>query len=335
MLGGRLTVAVHLIRILLLGLLAVTCALPVQAAWYSVAQDKMGTRVSVQLWADNEAVGNALLASAMAEFDRIEAGMSTYIPESEISRLNDLAHRAPLIVSDELFLVIDQSIALSELTDGAFDITFDSIGQLYDFRERQRPTEAELGVLLPVVNYKLIELNADAQSIFFARPGVRINLGGIAKGHAVESVIALLEAQGVKHAIATAGGDSRMLGDKLDRPWVVGIRDPNDQDAIFTRLALSDEAISTSGDYERFFIEAGERFHHILSPTTGLPAGEVRSVSVIGPNATMTDGLSTSVFVMGPEAGLKLINQLDAYEAVVITDTELFYSAGLSAANGD
>jgi thiamine biosynthesis lipoprotein len=162
---------------------------------------------------------------------------------------------------------------------------------------------------------------------------VRVNLGGIAKGHAVESVIALLEAQGVKHAIATAGGDSRMLGDKLDRPWVVGIRDPNDQDAIFTRLALSDEAISTSGDYERFFVEAGERFHHILSPTTGLPAGEVRSVSVIGPNATMTDGLSTSVFVMGPEAGLKLINQLDAYEAVVITDAELFYSAGLSAAN--
>jgi thiamine biosynthesis lipoprotein len=266
----------------------------------------------------------------MREFDRIEQGMSTYIPESEISRVNALAHRAPMIISDELFLVVDQALALSELTEGAFDISFDSVGRLYDFRAGKRPTEAELTALLPTVGYEMIELDAESQSIYFVRPGVRINLGGIAKGHAVEQVIAFLEEQGVKHAMATAGGDTRLLGDKLDKPWIIGIRDPNDREAIFTRLALSDEAISTSGDYERFFIEDGERYHHILSPDDGESVQNVRSVTVVGPNATMTDGLSTSVFVMGPQQGLKLINSLDAYEAVVITDADLYYSSGLN-----
>jgi thiamine biosynthesis lipoprotein len=311
------------------------CAPPVQAEWHSIARDKMGTRVTVQLWAENRAVAEAMLEGAMHEFDRIEQAMSTYIADSEISRVNQLAHRAPLIVSDEFFLVVDQSLALSKLTGGAFDISFDGVGKLYDFRDRKRPTEAEVGALLPNVNYALISLDPNARSIFFKRPGVRINLGGIAKGHAVERVIALLEEQGVKHAIATAGGDSRILGDRLDRPWVVGIRDPNDAEAIFTRLELSDEAISTSGDYERFFIEDGERYHHILSPSSGQPAKEVRSATVIGPNATMTDGLSTSLFVMGPEAGLKLINDLEAYEAVVITDTEFYYSVGLNPDTAD
>jgi thiamine biosynthesis lipoprotein len=314
---------------------AVAALQPVRAEWYSDTRDKMGTRVQVQLWTDNAAVADALLAAAMQEFDRVEQGMSTYISDSEVSRINSLAHRAPLIVSSELFDLIEQSLELSSLTNGAFDITYDSVGKLYDFRSGARPTDAEISSQLPTVGYRLIQTNADNQSVFLQRPGVRINLGGIAKGHAVERVIALLAEQGVKHALATAGGDTRLLGGKLDQPWMIGIRDPNDREAIFTRLALSDEAISTSGDYERFFIEDGERYHHILNPSDGKPVRIVRSVTVIGPDAMMTDGLSTSVFVMGPENGMALINSLDSYEAVVITDSELYYSAGLKPGGVD
>ncbi len=303
---------------------------PAFGAWYSDSQDKMGTRVTVQLWAENDAVAAALLGAAMREFDRIEQGMSTYIPDSEVSRVNSLAYRAPLIVSSELFSLVEQSLDLSELTEGSFDISYDSVGKLYDFRASQRPTDAEISSQLPTVGYRLIETDPEKQSIFLERPGVRINLGGIAKGYAVEKVIELLADQGVEHALATAGGDTRLLGDKLDKPWMIGIRDPNDKEAIFTRLELSNEAISTSGDYERFFIEDGERYHHILDPADGKPVRVIRSVTVIGPDATMTDGLSTSVFVMGPERGLALINSLEDYEAVIITDSQLFYSAGLN-----
>ncbi|TDJ42455.1 MAG: FAD:protein FMN transferase, partial [Gammaproteobacteria bacterium] len=150
------------------------------------------------------------------------------------------------------------------------------------------------------------------------------------KGYAVERVIEMLADAGIRHALATAGGDTRLLGDRRDKPWIVGIRDPNDKDAVFTRLALNDEAISTSGDYERYFIEDGKRYHHILRPVDGKPVEGVRSVTVIGPDATMTDGLSTSIFVMGPEAGLAMIAKLPDYEAVVITDEQLFYSEGLN-----
>ncbi|MFQ5635955.1 MAG: FAD:protein FMN transferase, partial [Gammaproteobacteria bacterium] len=163
-----------------------------------------------------------------------------------------------------------------------------------------------------------------------ARPGVRINLGGSAKGDACESVIAMLHKLGATHALATAGGDTRLLGDRGNGPWIVGVRDPDDPDGLVTRLALDDEAVSTSGDYERFFVEDGVRYHHILNPSTGRSAGELRSVTVVGPDATLTDGLSTSVFVMGPKVGLALIESLPDYEAIVIdTDHEVRFSSGL------
>jgi thiamine biosynthesis lipoprotein len=159
---------------------------------------------------------------------------------------------------------------------------------------------------------------------------VIINLGGIAKGYAVESVINLLRDAGIRHAMATAGGDTRLLGDRRGRPWMVGIRDPDSGEDVVTRLALIDEAISTSGDYERFFVEDDVRYHHILNPDTGRSAGMLRSASVIGPDATVTDGLSTSVFVLGPEKGLQLIESYEGYEAVLIDpDHSVHFSSGL------
>jgi thiamine biosynthesis lipoprotein len=300
------------------------------AEWYSDEQEKMGTRVEVELWSEDEGEAERLLAEAMAELDRIEALMSTYIADSEISRINSRAAIAPQPVSDELFALLEQALMVSAMSGGAFDISFDSAGVLYDFRAHQRPDAEALEAKLETINYKLIVLDKEEQSILFKKQGVRINLGGIAKGYAVERVIDLLAAAGIKHALATAGGDTRLLGDRLNKPWIVGIQDPSNRQAIFTRLALENEAISTSGDYERYFIEDGVRYHHILQPADGRPVEGVRSVTVIGPDATMTDGLSTTVFVMGPEKGLELIGKLPGYEAVVITDEQLFYSEGLN-----
>jgi len=313
--------------------IAIVCLSPGSgwADWHYIEAEKMGTRVEVQLWHEDSENGRQLLAMAMDEFDRIERLMSTYIDSSEISRVNSLAAIEPQEVSAELFDLLQLSQEVSALTEGAFDISFDSVGVLYDFRKKQRPNTIEIASELEKVNYRLVELDDEAKTVSFASDGVRINLGGIAKGHAVERVIELLAAEGVRHALATAGGDTRLLGDRRGQPWVVGIRDPDRRDAVFTRLALDNEAISTSGDYERYFIDEGKRYHHILSPQSGNPVQGVRSVSVIGPDATMTDGLSTSVFVLGPEKGLAVIESLADYEAVIITEEKLFYSNGLES----
>ena len=301
-----------------------------RAEWFTDVQNKMGTRVEVQLWDNDAGQAEHLIALAMAEFDRIEAEMSTYLPDSEMTQINEQAANKPVVVSPELFGLIDRALQLSVTTNGAFDITFDSVGQLYDFRAGIHPGPEQIASHLDKINYRYVQLDREKSTIRFSHPGVRINLGGIAKGYSVESVIGLLRAEGVTNALATADGDTRLLGDRGNGPWIVGIRDPDNRAGLVTRLALQDEAISTSGDYERFFIENNVRYHHILNPSTGRSAGKVRSVTIIGPDATMTDGLSTSVFVLGPEAGLKLIESLDDYETVIVDkEHHVRFSSGI------
>ena len=165
----------------------------------------------------------------------------------------------------------------------------------------------------------------------YTQPGVRIDLGGIAKGYAVDRSIAILRSLGVEHASVTAGGDTMIMGDRFGRPWVVGIRHPDDPEKVIARIPMVDAAISTSGDYERYFDEDGKRYHHIINPQTGKSVGEVRSVTIIGPDATTTDGLSTSVFVMGPERGIALIERLGDVDSVIVTsDGKVLYSSGLA-----
>lgn len=313
----------------IVALVATTSA---RAEWFGEEVAKMGTRIEVRLWHGSEAEARRLIAAAMAELDRIEAGMSTYRDDSEISRVNAQAATAPVPVSRELYDLVSRSIELSVLTDGAFDITYDSVGQLYDFRERRRPTEAEIAAHLPQISYRHLLLDPAATSIRFAVPGTRINLGGIGKGYAVERVIALLRAAGVRHALATAGGDTRLLGDHHGRPWVIGVRDPDDADRLITNLSLVDEAVSTSGDYERYFDEDGVRHHHILDPRTGKSARGVRSATIIGPDAVMTEGLTKAVFINGPAKGLALVESLGDYDAVIVDDQRrVLLSRGLAA----
>jgi thiamine biosynthesis lipoprotein len=300
------------------------------AGWVSETRPMMGTEVSVYLWSDDDETGRRALEDVFAEAARIDRLMSTYKEDSEISAINRGAATAPVVAGAELFGLIQRSLDVSLLTRGAFDITYESVGQHYDFRERRRPDAATIQAEKDLINYRLVKLDRAAHTVSFAREGVRINLGGIAKGYVVERGIDILRSRGIEHAVVTAGGDSRLLGDRRGRPWMIGIRDPRADGEVAISVPLSDEAVSTSGDYERYFDEDGIRYHHIIKPSTGEPAAGVHSATVIGPDAVITDALSTSVFVMGVERGLTLIGTLPDYESIVIdADGRMFYSAGL------
>ena len=315
-------------------LAALLLLLPFSAAvadWIGDARPMMGTEVSVYLWSDDPEVGRLALEAVFEEAGRIDRLMSTYRDDSEISEINRDAADHPVAAGDELFGLIRRALDISVLTRGAFDITYDSVGQHYDFRSRQRPDENTVEVERSNIDYRLVILDQAAGTVSFAKQGVRINLGGIAKGYVVERGIDLLRLHGITNAIVTAGGDSRLLGDRRGRPWMVGIRDPRNDGEVAISVPLSDEAISTSGDYERFFDEDGVRYHHIIQPSTGAPASGVHSASVFGPDAVITDALSTSVFVMGVRQGLTLIGNLPDYESIVIdADGKVFYSDGLA-----
>ena len=301
------------------------------AEWVGDTRPMMGTEVSVYLWSDDPEAGRRALEEVFDETARIDRLMSTYKDESEISKINREAASQPVVVSAELFGLIQRSLDISVLTRGAFDITFDSVGQHYDFRERERPDAETVESERAFIDYQLVTLERASGTVRFEQDGVRINLGGIAKGYVVERGIDILRHRGVDHAIVTAGGDSRLLGDRRGRPWMVGIRDPREEGEVAISVPLVDEAISTSGDYERYFDEDGVRYHHIISPSTGEPAAGVHSATVFGPDAVITDALSTSVFVLGVDEGLTLIATLPDYESIVIdADGRVFYSAGLT-----
>ena len=250
-------------------------SIPVQAEWVGDARPLMGTEVSVRLWHDDVATGEEIVEQVFAEAERIDRLMSTYKGESRISEINRLAAQESVVAGDELFNLIRRSLDISVLTLGAFDITYDSVGQHYDFRKRQRPDQATVEAEKELIDFRFVELDQAAGTVRFRQDGVRINLGGIAKGYVVERGVSILRSRGVQNGIVTAGGDSRLLGDRRGQPWMVGIRDPRNDGQVAISVPLEDEAISTSGDYERYFEEGDIRYHHIIQPSTGEPASGV------------------------------------------------------------
>lgn len=317
-------------RVLVALLLGATLAAPARAAWIERTEAIMGTRVYVQLWSRDEVAGNAAIDAVMAEMHRIDALMSHYKPESQLSQINARANQEPVRVDKELFDLIKLSTHYSEITEGAFDITYASVGHLYDYPRHIRPTEEQIQRALPAVNWRNMLLDEKQHTVRFERPGMRIDLGGIGKGYAVDRGVAILKARGIQHAVVTAGGDSRIVGDHLGRPWLVAIRHPDDPHKVVTRIPLSDIAMSTSGDYERYFDENGVRYHHIINPRTGHSASKVRSATILAPTATQTDGMSKTAFVLGPEKTLEIINRMPEYDAVfVCPDGRVLYSNGL------
>jgi FAD:protein FMN transferase len=302
----------------------------VQAEWLYREDAIMGTRCAVEVWAADRAQGNAAIDAVLADMRRIDALMSTYKPDSEVSRVNAGAARAPVAVSAELLGLLQTAQQYAALSKGAFDITYASVGYLYDYRAQHRPDDKAIAAALPSVDYRQLKLDATALTVAFGKPGMRIDLGGIAKGHAVDRGIEILKARGLAHAMVSAGGDTRVSGDRFGKPWVIGIRHPDRKDEIVLRVPLVDAAFSTSGDYERFFDAGGVRYHHILNPRTGRSPHELRSVTVIASNATRTDGLTKTVFILGPKAGLDFINSLPDADAIVIAaDGKVSYSKGL------
>jgi thiamine biosynthesis lipoprotein len=270
------------------------------------------------------------MTAVMDEMRHIDATMSPYKPDSELSRINREAAHEPVQISQEMVDILAKSIEFSKLSDGAFDITFSSVGYLYDYRKHTKPTDAEIAKALPAISYRHLQLDAQKRTIRYDREGVRIDLGGIAKGWAVDRSIEILKARGITNAMVMAGGDSRLLGDKRGRPWNVGIRNPFKRGEVIAVLPLQDTAMSTSGDYERYFDEGGVRYHHIIDPKTGKSASKVHSVTVLATTATTTEGLTKSIFVKGPEAGMRLIEGMPGVEAIIIDASgNMLYSKGL------
>lgn len=302
--------------------------------WHNDSQSIMGTEVSVSLWHGDAEEAGAAIAAVMEEMHRIDALWNPDRPTSELYRVNAGAARAPVAISSELTTLVEKALYYSELSGGAFDISFASVGRYYDYRAGSVPEADQLAQALPAIDYRLIELDSEGQLLAFGHPAMQLDLGGIAKGYAVERALDILRERRIVHAAVSAGGDTGLLGDRRGRPWMVGIRNPRGADEADVALALPLEnlAFSTSGDYERFFISpAGqERVHHIINPSTGKSSQGITSVSVVGPRAFDTDPLSTTVFVLGLEQGLALVDQLPGYDAIIIDSKGVVhYSSGL------
>ncbi len=332
----RFTPGRYWITLLAILMVVAAPAAPAHAEWVRRITDGiMGTRITVELWADDKQKGEAAIDAVLDSMRHVDETMSTYKPTSEVSLVNAKAADGPMPISKELFDLLTAAREYSVITEGAFDITYASVGYMYDFPHHVRPTEGQIDKALPAVDYRHVLLDSKHQTVQFSQKGVRIDLGGIAKGHSVDRGIDVLKSLGVNRAYVSAGGDSRIIGDRFGKPWMVGIRDPTKGDgAVITRIPLVDAAISTSGDYERYFDEDGVRYHHIIDPHTGHSASKVRSATVIGPNATRTDGLSKTAFVLGPDKALEIYNRIDDIDAIIVRlDGTVVHSKGLEPAH--
>ena len=291
-------------------------------------QDKNITTLKLKL--DSTQQAQALIQLVEQEMFRIDKQMSPYKDKSELSLVNREAGHKEVSISDELFNLLKPAKDISKISEGSFDITYASIGYQYNYRNKKRPDQKTIDKALPAINYQSIILNEEQSTVRFSNKSVKIDLGGIAKGYAVKRCLALLKSAGVNHALVSAGGDTGLLGDRHGRPWLVGIKHPRAEQKTAVHIPLENEAISTSGDYERYFIEGDIRYHHIINPKTGDSARKVVSASVIGKDPTYVDALSTTVFVKGLKEGLALINSLPEFEAIIIDNQQrMHYSKGL------
>jgi thiamine biosynthesis lipoprotein len=294
----------------------------------------MGTEVHISAWTTDEAAAVRAFDDAFNEFDRLDALMSTWKEGSDILRLNDAAGKTAVGVSAEVREILHASQEVSEWTAGKFDITFAALSGLWKFDhdiDGQVPDRSQIAPRLPLIDYRAVTIDDRAGTASLARAGMRVNLGGIGKGYAVDRAVTILRDAGLSDFMIQSGGDLYAAGKRGDRPWRVGIQDPRGApDTLFAALEITEAAFSTSGDYERFFMRDGHRYHHILDPDTGEPASRSRSVSIVAKNATVTDGLSTGVFILGGEEGMALIEKLPDVEGVIVTaENQVLVSSGL------
>lgn len=306
-----------------------------EAAWFKREEAIMGTAITVELWAGDAVSGHAAIDAVMAEMHRIDRTMSPHKADSELSRINRHAAGQPVRLSPEMFGLIERALAFSALSRGAFDISYASVGQLYDYRAGISPGAADLARARVAIGWRGLKLDRAARTLAFAHPGMRIDLGGFAKGHAVDNAVAILARLGIAHAFVSAGGDSRVIGDKRGRPWTIGVRHPRDAKALVALLPLEDTAVSTSGDYERFFETGGIRHHHIIDPATGQSPAAIHSVTILAADGLTAEAMSKTLFVLGVERGMALIETQAGVDAIVVdAQGQLHYSTGLQDQSG-
>ncbi len=266
---------------------------------------------------------HALFQAATDEIVRLEKLMTTWDPASEISRVNAAAGSRPIAVSPETFDVVREALHASAISEGTFDITFETLHGLWKFDQDldpHPPTADQVREHVRYVGYKHVKLDSSARTVFLDESHVRIGLGGIAKGYAVDRASAVLADGGLAAFYVQAGGDLFTKGTKPDgNPWLAGIRDPRGPEGdYFAMMAVSDCAFSTAGDYERSYVVNGKRYHHIIDPHTGYPATASRSVTIWAPTALQADELDDAVFILGPKKGLALVDSLDGVGAVIV-----------------
>ncbi len=298
------------------------------------ARATMGSELRLSAWTATEGAAVSAFDQVFAAFDRLEGLMSVWRPQSDVQRLNDAAGVGPVAVSREVIEVLQAAREAGDLTDGKFDITFGALSDLWRFdhdQDNRIPDPAVVAARLPLVDYRLVDVDARAGTAFIRKKGMRVHLGGIGKGYAVDRAVGILRGRGLRDFMIQAGGDLYVGGQRGGRPWRAAIRDPRGPvDRLFAALDVSDGTVSTSGDYERFFMYGGRRYHHILDPDVGEPSRGCRSVSIVTGSALLADALSTGVFVLGPEKGLALIERLEDVEGVIVTDTNaVLVSSGL------
>ena len=300
----------------------------------------MGTVVEITMLATESKSGqiNEVLDEISTRMKSLEDALSIYNENSEVSALNSLPHGRLKKVSSETYAVVEKALAISRITDGAFDITVSPLLKLWHFEKGQLtevPSEASIKQALVRIGWRNIILVPPAE-IGFLKEDMRLNLGGIAKGYIVDEGVKIIRSEGIENALLNAGGDMYCLGEKgKDSPWKVGIRHPRKRGETIGILRLKNQAVATSGDYEKFFILQGKRYSHIINPSSGYPVdNSLIQSTVIAPGCTQADALATALLVMGKEKGIALVESLPDVEAVVVEETQkgklvISYTSGL------
>jgi thiamine biosynthesis lipoprotein len=299
------------------------------------SQYLMGTLVFVTGVASDEAVARTAVAEGLAEIRRIEQLMSTWKSTSELSRVNASAGKHPVHVGRENMEVLKASLRMAELTEGGFNITVGPAVAAWNVSQEGRiPSQAELDAVRPFISLENVVLDGSASTVFLKRAGMQIDVGGIGKGYAADLVVEVMQKAGAIAGVVALSGDIKTFGRMPDRErFVFGIQHPRkEQGVILGRIELENEAVSTAGDYQRFIMKDGIRYHHILDPSTLQPAGDCQSVTIIAKDGVMADGLDTGIFVMGPKKGMALIESLSDVEGVIVdAKGEVMISSGLKS----
>ena len=290
---------------------------------YKKSKALLDTFVTITVVADSQDTADKTIEDAFAVIEKFGNLVNFFSDRSELSDINRNAGIRGVRVSPETLDIIKKTLYVSEKSGGAFDPTIGPEIKLWDFLNKTRPSDVDIKENLSLVNYKNIIIDKVKSTVFLKKKDMLLDLGGIAKGYAADLAVQSLKRNGITAGLVAIAGDIKAYGLKPDKkPWVVGIKNPrqkNNDDEIIARIPLSDKAISTSGDYERYFIIDGQRFHHLLIPQTGYPAYTCQSATVIADEGVMTDAFSTALFILGPERGMELAKQM-GMDAMIIDD---------------